>query len=79
MEPVTVRVYVDANHAGNLTNRRSRSGILIYVNNVLIKFYIKIQNIVESSSFGLEFVALRIATEMVEALMYKLRVFGVNL
>ena len=31
--PVIVRAYVDANHAGNLKNRRSHSGILIYVNN----------------------------------------------
>ena len=31
----------------------------------------------ESSSFGSEFVALRIATEMIEALRYKLRCFGV--
>ena len=31
----------------------------------------------ESSSFGSEFVALRIATELNEALRYKLRTFGV--
>ncbi len=31
----------------------------------------------ESSSFGSEFVALRIATEMIEASRYKLRCFGV--
>ena len=34
--PVIVRAYVDANHAGNLKNRRSHSGILIYVNNAPI-------------------------------------------
>ena len=31
----------------------------------------------ETSTFGSEFVALRIATEQVEALRYKLRMFGV--
>ena len=62
-----------------MVNSRSHSGILIYVNNTLIHFYSKRQNTVESSSFGSEFVALRIANEMVEALMYKLRTFGVNL
>ena len=31
----------------------------------------------ESSSFGSEFVTLRIATEMIEAFRYKLRCFGV--
>ena len=77
--PVTVWVYVYANNAGNLENRRSHSVILIYVNNALIIFYIKRQNTVESSSFGLDFVELRISTDMVEALMYKLGTFGVNL
>ena len=33
----------------------------------------------ETSSFGSEFVALRIATELVEALIYKVRCFGVRL
>ena len=34
-EPVTIWVYVDVNHAGNLANRRFQSGNLIYVNNTL--------------------------------------------
>ena len=33
----------------------------------------------QASTFGSEFIALRIATEMVEALRYKLRMFGVGL
>ena len=32
---------------------------------------------VQSSSFGSEFVALRIATELIESLMHKLQMFGV--
>ena len=75
--PVKVRAYVDANHAGNLKNRRSHSGILIYANNAPIIWYSKRQNTVESSSFGSEYIALRICTEMVEALRYKLRCFGI--
>ena len=51
----------------------------MYVNNVLINFYSKIQNKVESSSFSSEFVTLRISIKMVEALMYKLSTFGVKL
>jgi hypothetical protein len=77
--PVDTSAYVDANHAGNLANRRSHSGVLIYVNNSPILWYSKRQNTVESSSFGSEFVALRIATEMIEALRYKLCMFGVPL
>ena len=62
-----------------MANRRSHSGILIYVKNALINFYRKRQNKIESSSFGSEFVALRISTEVVEALRYKISTFGVNL
>ena len=58
---------------------RSHLGILIYIKNKLIQLYRNIQNTVESSSFGLYFVALRTSTEMVEALRYKLRKCFVNL
>jgi hypothetical protein len=75
--PVKIRAYVDANHAGNMANRRSHTGILIYVNNAPIVWYSKRQNTVETSSFGSEYVALRICTEMLESLRYKLRSFGV--
>ena len=46
VETITVPVYVDKNHAGNLANRRSHSGILIYTNSSLINFYIKKHNTV---------------------------------
>ena len=74
-EPVTVRFYVYANHVGNLAKMRSQYEILIYFNNALITFYSNRQNTVEASSFGSDSVALRIATEMVEVLMYKLSIF----
>ena len=74
---VVIKAYVDAKHAGNMANRRSYSGIIIYVNNAPIIWYSKQHNTVEASSFGSEFVALRITTEMVEALRYKLRCFGI--
>ena len=74
---VVIKAYVDANHAGNMETRRSHSGIIIYVNNALIIWYSKHQNKVEDSSFGSECVALRIVTEMIEALRYKLRCFEI--
>ena len=39
--PVTFWIYVYMNNAGNLANGRSQSGILIYVNNIMINFYRK--------------------------------------
>jgi len=75
--PVNTTCFVDANHAGNLVTRRSQPGILIFVIKSPIVWYSKRQNTVETSTFGSEFVAMRQATELIEALRYKLRVFGI--
>ena len=76
-EEVYITCFVDADHAGNKITRRSHSGILIYVNSAPIIWYSKRQNTVESSTFGSEIIAMKQATDMVEALLYKLRMFGV--
>jgi hypothetical protein len=70
---------IGANHAGNVATRRSHTGILIFVNRAPVPWFSKKQNAVESSTFGSEFVALRIATEQIKALQHKLRMFGVPL
>jgi hypothetical protein len=72
-----MNVFVDADHAGNRVTRRSHTGILIYLNAAPILWYSKAQATVETSTFGSEFVAMRIAIEMIEALRYKLRMFGI--
>ena len=74
--PVYIGCYVDADHAGNLLTSRSHTGSIIFVNNFPTIWYSKRQNIVESSSFGSEFISLQIETEMIEVLGYKLRMFG---
>ena len=76
-KPIEITCYVDADHAGNLVNRRSQTGILIFCNRAPIIWYSKCQNTVETSTFGSEFVAARTATEMIQGLRYKLRMFGV--
>ena len=75
--PVTISCFVDANHAGNTKDRRSQTGILIFMNKAPIHWYSKRQTTVESSTFGAEFCAMRVATDMIEALRYKLRMFGI--
>ena len=72
-----IKAYVDANHTGKMTNRRSHSGIIIYVNIEPIIWYSKRQKIFEASNFGSEFVAISISTEMIEDLRYKWRCFGI--
>jgi hypothetical protein len=74
---VSTHCFVDADHAGNKVTRRSQSGILLFVNRAVIQWYSKQQNTVETSTFGSEFVAMRIAVELIEGLRYKLRMFGV--
>ena len=74
---VTITCFEDANHAGNQKNRRSQTGILLFVNKAPIHWYSKRQATVEVSTFGAEFCAMRIAIEMIEALRYKLRMFGI--
>ena len=74
---VITSMYVDANHAGDLITRRSQYGVLIYVNSAPITWFSKRQNTVESSTFGSEFIALRIGTELLKGLRYKLRMMGV--
>ena len=76
-ETVDINVFVDADHAGNQVTRRSHTGIIIMINMSPIIWFSKRQNTVETSTFGSEFIALKIATELTESLRYKLRMFGV--
>ena len=74
---VEITMFVDAAHAGNLVNRRSHTGIIIFINMAPITWYSKRQGTVEASTFGSEFVALRVGMEMNKGLRYKLRMMGV--
>jgi hypothetical protein len=74
---VNMTCFVDANHAGNVVTRRSHTGIIIYLQNTPIIWHSRRQNTVETSTFGSEFVALRCARDLIVALRYKLRMFGI--
>lgn len=74
-----IRVFVDADHAGEGATRRSRTGYLIYLNMAPIIWYSKRQGTVETSVFGAEFVAMKAATEAARALRYKLRMMGIEI
>ena len=76
-EEVDINAFVDADHAGNRITRRSHTGIVLMINMAPISWYSKKQTTVETSTFGSEITALRIATEQIESLRYKLRMFGV--
>ena len=69
--------FVDKNHAGDKTTRRSRTGILVFCNRVPIIWHNKQQNGVETSTFGSYFTVMKNAVELIAALPYKFRMFGV--
>jgi hypothetical protein len=73
----TMRAKVDADHASDTTTRRSRTGFLVYLNCAPIYWMSKKQTIVESSSFGSEFIAMKQCCEYVCGLRYKLRMMGI--
>ena len=73
----SVSCFVDADLAGYKVNRRSQTGILIFVNRAPIHWLSKKQPTVETSTFGAEFCAMKVAVEMIEAIRYKLCMFGV--
>ena len=74
---MSTHCFVDANHAGDTETRRSQTGILLFCNRAPTIWFSKRQNSVEASTFGSEFTAMKNAVEMIEALRYKLRMFGV--
>ena len=78
-ELCTLTIYVDADHARDKLTRRSVTGILILLNNTPISWYSKHQKMVESSTYGSELVASRIAVEQIIALRYSLTMLGCEL
>ena len=72
-------VYVDADHAHDLVTRRSITGILVMLNNTPKRWVSKRQKTVETSKYGSELVASRIATELILEVRYMLQSLGVAL
>jgi hypothetical protein len=62
---VRMTAYVDADHAHDLVTRRSITGILVMLNNTPIRWVSKRQKTAETSTYGSEFVASRVATELI--------------
>ena len=74
---VNMACFADADHAGNKVTRRSHTGIMIFLQNAPILAFSKRQNTCESSSYGSELVAMRVARDLVSALRIKLKCFGI--
>ena len=71
--------YVDADHARDSVTRRSVTGIFVLLNNTPIVWMSKRQRTVETSTYGSELVAARIAIDILIEMRFKLRALGLNL
>ena len=76
---MTMRCFVDADHAADTVTRKSRTGFIVYLNMAPIFWFSKKQSTVETSSFGSEFVAMKQCTEYVRGLRYRLRMMGIQI
>ena len=71
--------FVDSDHAGDRKTGRSDTGIIPCFNSAPIVLYSKRQVIVEISTFGSEFVVLRVAAKfIIRLLKYKLSMFRIS-
>ena len=68
---------VDSDHAGDKATRRSRSGLLIFMNMACIDWLSQKQPTIETSVFGAEFVAMKLGIERLRGIRYKLRMMGI--
>jgi hypothetical protein len=76
---VRMTVYVDADHAHDLSVRISITVILFMLNNMTIRCISKRQKTVETSAYGSELVDSRIAKELILKVRYILWSLGVAL
>ena len=72
-----MRAFVDSDHAGDSVTRRSRTGFIIFLNNAPIYWTSKKQTSIETSTFGAEFIAMKVCCEYIRGLRYKLRMMGI--
>ena len=75
----TLTCYVDADHARDQLTRRSVTCTILLLNNTPILWVSKRQKTVETSTYGSELVASRIAIELMISMRYCLRMLGINL
>ena len=74
---VVLRAMIDSDHDGDKTNRRSRNGYFIWLNQLLIGWISKRQPTIESAVFGAEFVALKNVMKSLQQTSYKLSMMSV--
>ena len=72
-----IHCLVDADHAGNRITCRSHTGIIVFLNRTPIIWYSKKQKTVETLTLVQNSMPMKTAIELIEALRYKLQMFGI--
>ena len=76
-KPVVTTTYKDANLYHDLATGRAVSGVLHFLNQTPIEWFSKKQATVETSTYGSEFAAARLAIQQIAGLRTSLRYLGV--
>ena len=74
---VSMHCFVDLDHAANTVTQHSQTGLLLFVNRAPVTWIGKRQNTVATSTFASEFITMKTVVEHIEALHYKLWMFGI--
>ena len=74
---MTMRVFVEIDHAGDQVTRRSRTGFIVFLNYSHIYWSSKKQGSCETSTYGSETVEMKQACEFVRGLRYTLRMMSI--
>ena len=67
-----MRCFVDADNSGENLTSRSHSGFIIFLHMAPIYYCSRRQNTVETSTFGSEFMAMKLVCKYIRGLRYKL-------
>src|SRR5210317_2108169 len=76
---IWITAYTDSDHAHDVVTRRSVTGVLFFLNNTPVKATSQRQKTVETSTYGSELVATRVATERILEYRNTLRLMEVEL
>ena len=69
---VTLRMFVDSDREEDKSDRRSRTGFMIFINMYIINWHTKNQATVEGAVLGSEFVAMKKGVEALRGIRFKL-------
>ena len=78
IDEISITTFVDSDHAHDKITRRSVTGLIILLGRTQVFFSSKRQGAIETSTYGAEFCAMRIAVEEVISIRYMMRCLGVK-